>query len=94
MICLQDTTRLEFDENNVSTTDERIKVMANGSLIIENLKREDTGVKYVCSVQNEHGRDTASAFVDVKSESKILSKPSDVLFQEGSDVTFNCSFQV
>ena len=69
-------------------------MMKNGSLIIENVKKDDTGVKYVCSVQNEHGRDTASAFVDVKTESKILTKPSDVLFQEGSDVTFNCSFQV
>ena len=83
-----------FDKNNVSTTDDRIKMMVNGSLIIEDVKREDTGVKYVCSVQNEYGRDTASAFLDVKAESKILTKPSDILFQEGSDVTFNCSFQV
>jgi len=73
--------------------DDRIKMMKNGSLIIENVKK-DTGVKYVCSVQNEHGRDTASAFVDVITESKILTKPRDILFQDGSDVTFNCSFQV
>ena len=47
-------------------------MMKNGSLIIENVKKDDTGVKYVCSVQNKHGRDTASAFVDVKTESKIM----------------------
>ena len=87
---------MEFDKNNdnASITDNRLKLMANGSLIIENVKLEDTGVKYVCSVQNEHGRDTASAFVDVKRESTILSQPSDVLFEEGKDVTFNCSFEV
>ena len=66
----------------------------NGSLIIEDVKLEDSGAKYICRVQNKHGRDTASAFLDVKSESQILTQTNDVLFQEGIDVTFNCSFQV
>jgi len=90
----KDTTRLEFDEQKVSTSDARLKLMKNGSLIIENVQEKDTGVKYVCSVQNEHGRDTASAFVDVKSKSRILSQSNDVQFQEGTDVTFNCSFEI
>ena len=85
---------MEFDESNISTIDERLRLMVNGSLIIKDVKLEDSGTKYICSVQNEHGRDTASAFVEVKSKSQILAKPKDVLFEEGKDVTFNCSFQV
>ena len=67
--------------------------MENGSLIIERVELKDTGVKYVCNVQTKNGRDTASAFLDVKSESKILSGPKDQPFQEGSDATFDCNFE-
>ena len=68
--------------------------MENGSLIIERVQLKDTGVKYVCNVQTKNGRDTASAFLDVKSESKILGGPKDQPFQEGSDATFDCDFEV
>ena len=67
--------------------------MENGSLIIERVQLKDTGVKYVCNVQTKNGRDTASAFLDVKSESKILGGPKDQPFQEGSDATFDCNFE-
>ena len=85
---------MEFNENNVSTIDNRIKLMKNGSLIIENIQLEDTGVKYVCEVENKYGKDTASALIDVKSRTKVINEPKNILFEEGKDVTFECSVEV
>ena len=90
----QGTVRLEFDDNNLSTIDPRLQLMKNGSLIVENIQPEDTGVKYVCKVETKYGKDTASAFIDVKSATRILHDPKDIPFEEGKTVTFECSVEV
>ena len=68
--------------------------MDNGSLIIEEVQATDTGVKYVCKVENEFGKDTASAFLDVKALTKTLKGPKDIPLQEGKSAIFDCLFEV
>lgn len=45
--------------------DDKYSITVIGSLIIHNLTIRDTG-RYECSVHNDYGRDTASAFLTVK----------------------------
>ncbi|XP_022121552.2 peroxidasin [Pieris rapae] len=57
---------VEWRKNgNRIINDDRIVVSLIGSLIINNLTLSDTG-SYECSVYNDYGRDTASAFITVK----------------------------
>ncbi|XP_072930563.1 peroxidasin [Epargyreus clarus] len=57
---------IEWRKNgNRITTNDRISISIIGSLIINNLTLTDAG-SYECSVYNEYGRDTASAFLTVK----------------------------
>jgi len=59
----KDVTRLQF-KSLICTTNPRIVLDKQGSLLIQDAREEDNG-NYVCGVKNVNGIDTSSVFVTV-----------------------------
>jgi len=68
----------------------RISVNNEGSLVIVDSRREDSGV-YTCVAYNIAGeKESRPARLLVKDKPKFDHSPQDVLVEEGVDVEFNC----
>ena len=86
-------SRIEF-EDGVWTQNDRISLNEDGSLVISNAKIEEDNGKYICRAENKYGFETASSFVTVTKKTVLNTEPKDVLFDEGSSVTFDCDADV
>ncbi|XP_075384531.1 hemicentin-1 isoform X2 [Tenrec ecaudatus] len=68
----------------------RIKVLANLSLELRNVKINDGG-EYRCTASSEGGSSTASVFLVVQESPKVTVMPKNQSFTAGSEVSIMCS---
>ncbi|XP_004706727.1 hemicentin-1 [Echinops telfairi] len=68
----------------------RIKVLANLSLELRNVKISDGG-EYRCMASSEGGSSSASAFLVVQESPKVTVMPKNQSFTAGSEVSIMCS---
>ncbi|KAM4662886.1 LOW QUALITY PROTEIN: neural cell adhesion molecule L1 [Discoglossus pictus] len=70
-------------------SDVRISQQTNGTLIISDVQREDSGI-YYCTASNNEDNVTISAILAVKNATQIISPPIDQRLKRGDKAIFQC----
>ncbi|XP_071176932.1 peroxidasin-like isoform X1 [Mytilus edulis] len=82
--------QIQWTKNgNQLSPSNRISVMSNGDLHVNNVHTEDQGL-YRCTGVNSAGSIGAAARISVHEPPKFLTEPSDVQVTGGSTATFRC----
>ncbi|XP_032526637.1 peroxidasin [Danaus plexippus] len=78
-----------FNGERILLTD-RITMHHNGSIVIENIKYEDTG-SYTCQAENVNGKITASVTLEVMVAPAFIIVPKDQTVTIGDSAHFRCT---
>merc|ERR1712013_567351 len=71
----------------------KVTIEEDNTLKIRNAEKEDTGI-YTCTAENSEGSDNLTTQLNIRSRSTIISQAKQEEFVEGSEVTFDCEYEV
>merc|ERR1712013_663229 len=71
----------------------KVTIEEDNTLKIRNAEKEDTGI-YTCTAENSEGSDNLTTQLNIRRRSTIISQAKQEEFVEGSEVTFDCEYEV
>ncbi|KAK7094973.1 hypothetical protein V1264_006443 [Littorina saxatilis] len=81
------TITWHFDRRRINPRDPKYTIMEDGSLVINNVQEGDTG-SYLCSAENDAGRDSQGRLLRVQVPPRLIQRPRD------QEVTLNSRFEM